>query len=353
MSKDVSVVIATFNRNELVAGLLQGLAAQTLSPDRFEVIVVDDGSRIPVRPALSALSLPYALTLLEQPNQGAASARHHGVLRATGSVVVIVDDDMDPAPDLLARHLEAHARGYTLVLGHIESESEGKKPLFERMHAALLDKQWSAFRAGTERVRGIHVCTGNVSFRRSDYLAVGGFDRTLGRSEDRELGVRLERAGARLLFADEARTTHKSDVNDLEVWMRRNFLYGVYDLRIARKHAGEESADPFRFLFLINPASRVLVAATMAAPGAGAHLSRLAMRIATALDEAGAERAALAGATLSYGLDYFRGVRAEAGSLGATLRDFRAYLEKRRRHTENEERVCTSSGAVHIIHERA
>jgi GT2 family glycosyltransferase len=332
MDKEVSVVIATHNRCASLIELLRGLARQTLEADRFEVIVVDDGSRMPVRPAVERLDLPFPLTLLEQTNQGAAAARHHGILRACGEIIVIVDDDMCVPPDFLAQHVEAHEQGNTLVLGHIQDEGAdmANRPLFVRMHAAQLNKQWEALRSGRDRVRGINVCTGNVSFRRCEYLAVGGFDRRLGRSEDRELGVRLEKAGARLAFADGARTVHRSDVADLEVWMRRNLLYGIYDLRIARMHADVEDADPWRYIFLINPVSRVLVALTLLAPAVGARLSRSAIRLAMTLDAMGAERAAIGGATLCYGLEYFRGVRQEAGSLGAALRDFGAYWSKRR-----------------------
>jgi GT2 family glycosyltransferase len=336
MSKQVSVVVATYNRNVLLVELLRGLAQQTLAPHRFEVIVVDDGSLTPVRPGLEKLDLPYELIIVEQQNQGAAAARHNGILRARGEIVVIVDDDMRVVPDFLTQHVEAHERGNTLVLGHILDEEQNitQKPLFERMHAALLYKQWDAFRSGRERARGVHVCTGNVSFRCRDYLAVGGFDRDLARSEDRELGVRLERAGARLAFADAARTIHHSDVADLEVWMRRSFLYGIYDLRIARKHAEVESADPWRFFFLIHPISRLLVSTTLAAPRVGARLSRLTIRLAMTLDAAGAERVAMAGATLCYGLQYFRGIRHEAGSLGVVLRDLGAYMKKRMHASE-------------------
>ena len=331
--KRINVVLATYNRNELLVETLEGLAWQTLSPAEFAVIVVDDGSERPVRPALERLDLPYELTILEQPNRGAAAARHHGIMNARGEVIVVVDDDMHVHPDFLAQHLAAHARGAALVLGRIDDEGEAmaSKPIFERMHAVLLRRQYEAFRSGRERPCGEHACTGNVSFRRCDYLAVGGFDLGLERSEDRELGVRLEEAGAEVVFADAARTIHRSDLADLEIWMRRNFLYGSCDLRIARKHPGRESADPWRFFFLIHPASRVLVALSMVAPRAGARLSRLVIRAAMALDTAGAERAALAGATVSYGLEYFRGLREEAGSLRATLSGLGAYLEKRKR----------------------
>jgi hypothetical protein len=185
-------------------------------------------------------------------------------------------------------------------------------------------------------VHGVAVCTGNVSFRRADYLAVGGFDRTLGRSEDRELGARLQKAGARLTFAKDAITTNRSDHTDLSVWRRRNFLYGVYDSRIHQKHPDLPDTDPWQFIFLVNPVSRGLLMLSAAAPTAGEFLSRAAYRVAETFDAQrtrlpALERVAIAGATLSYGLDYFRGVREEAGSLGRAALGFLRHARTRLR----------------------
>lgn len=330
--KRVSVVIATYNRLDLLKELLRGLAAQTFPAADFEVIVVDDGSKEPVRGALHPEDFPFELTLIEQANAGPAAARHNGILRAQGEIVVITDDDMLVVPEFLAEHVAAHERGGTVVLGHIaDDEALGAhKPLFELFQARSLSGFMQALRDGRVPLRGVNVCTGNVSFRRADYLAVGGFDQSLPHSEDREIGVRLEKAGARLVFADRAKTTHRSDRNDLEGWFRRSFLYGVCDTKIARKHPDVAVADPWRYLFDVNPVSRPLLVTAAFAPTVGRALSRAAMGAAMKAESLGAERAAIAGATLSFGLDYFRGVREEAGSLSQAASDLLAYLKKRR-----------------------
>ena len=66
----LSVVVATYNRRELLSRLLRQLAGQTLSPKDFEVVVVDDGSKEPVKPSLEALRLPYALTVHRAEKSG-------------------------------------------------------------------------------------------------------------------------------------------------------------------------------------------------------------------------------------------------------------------------------------------
>ena len=318
MAPRVTVVVSTFNRLELLQELLAALSEQTFTS--FEVIVVDDGSAVPVKPALKAKKYAYPLKILQQANAGAAAARHAGISAARGEIVVITDDDMLVPAEFIEEHVKAHDAGYTLVLGQITYDhSLQDKPLFERFHAQQLARFVARYSEHPTQVRGVMVCTGNVSFRRSDYLAVGGFDKSLDRSEDRELGVRLQKAGAKLVFAPAARTTNRSDHTDLSVWRRRNYQYGIYDSRIHHKHPDAVDADPWHFWFLVNPVSRGLLLLSATAPGVGQVLSRAAYEVAAKLDERrtlhpALGKAALAGATLSYGLDYFRGVRAEAGS---------------------------------------
>ncbi len=128
----LSVVVATYNRAELIQRLLHQLARQTLPASDFEVVVVDDGSREPVAPVLEQLELPYGLRVETQANAGAAAARHRGVLAARGEVVLITDDDMQVAEDFLARHLARHPRGSrNVVIGGIRPDPAiSDMPLF-------------------------------------------------------------------------------------------------------------------------------------------------------------------------------------------------------------------------------
>lgn len=331
MAPRISVVISTFNRLPLLQELLDALGRQTIGASNFEVIIVDDGSKEPAAPALERRRDAFKLTVITQQNAGAAAARHAGIMKATGELIVITDDDMLVPPDFLAEHQKVHDAGHTVVLGHIAAADDlGRKPLFERFHADQLARFVARYRDNPTAVRGVMVCTGNVSFRRADYLQVGGFDRSLDRSEDRELGVRLQKAGAKLYFAEKAVTTHRSEHTDLSVWMRRNYNYGVYDSRIHHKHPDRLDADPWHFLFLVNPVSRAVLMTSVTAPPLGKFLARAAYKTA---ETVGAlhpklERVALAGATLSYGLEYFRGVREEAGSLRKSLRDLGAHAVK-------------------------
>jgi glycosyltransferase involved in cell wall biosynthesis len=322
----LSLVVATYNRSELLGLLLDDLDRQTLSPNAFEVIVVDDGSAIPAAGVIEGRSPAYELRLIAQANTGQAAARHRGICEARNEVIVIVDDDMRLPRDFLEAHRRAHQRGFSVVLGHIRpARTLADMPLFERFHARQLDRQVRAYRRGA-RISGMHLCTGNVSLRRSDYFAIGGFDQELVRSEDRELGIRLEQAGARFAFDERAYTVHGSDHTSLEVWRRRAFLYGVSDSKISDKHAALPSVNPWSYWFQVNPLSRPLLLAASAAPALAGGLSAAASSASLWLDRRGLERLALHGTALVYGLEYFRGMRAHAGSFAKSARAFTSFV---------------------------
>jgi len=324
----VSVVLATYNRGPSLAELLQDLAQQTIPPDEFEVIAVDDGSRVPARESLSGAVMPYRFELIEQPNAGAARARHRAIEHCRGQLLVITDDDMRVPPGFLEAHLAAHPPGSRrVVLGEMRPSADLESmPLFERFHAGALHKQ------RTPQVRrelhGNALCTGNVSLKRADYLAVGGFDPAFDRSEDSELGLRLEQAGLSFHHSEEAYTTHNSDHTDFAVWRRRARLYGEYEVRISRKYPETPWADPWRFFFGNALSKRPLTAAAVFLPAVGPVLSSVAQRTATGLDAVGFDQAALAATSLLFDLEYFTGVRRASGGLVGTLRACSTYLEK-------------------------
>lgn len=325
----VSVVLATYNRLPILLRLLKQLGEQTLPASEFEVVVVDDGSATPVAPHLQQLTPPYQLRLIVQQNGGAARARHRGVTEARGEILVILDDDMQLPPQFLEEHLRFHADGVpTAVFGRYRSDPDiDRMPLFERWYAKKWE-DWSADFARGAQPTGASLCTGNVSMRRADYLAVGGFDLTLDRSEDAELGYKLEEAGVRLVYSEDAYTLHGSDHTVLDVWMRRAYRYGICDTRIANMHPSLPHADPWRFWYTLPKLSKPALVTAVALPQVSKPIAEGAMRGALAADKLGARRLAMQVCGLVFGMEYFRGMRDENGGILGSNRARRAFLVK-------------------------
>ena len=326
MNPRISVVIATRDRGRSVVRLVGQLNAQALDADDFEIIVVDDGSREPAEPMLDRTVGRIRPRVRRIPWSGQAVVRHEGALMARGRILVFLDDDMQVGPAFLAAQLARHeASPRAVVLGRIRPDPDlGRMPLFERYHARQLDRWRASVMAGRVAARGIHLCTGNVSMTRNDYLAVGGFDPTLKRSEDRELGIRLDKSGCRFVYADEVESVHCSDHASLSVWLRRAYLYGRFDLRIAALHTDMPLAHPWKFWALIHPLSRPIVALALLAPRLGRALSRAAYVGAWMADLSRLRGLALTLTAFSYALEYFSGLRDEYGSFRAFWHGTRA-----------------------------
>lgn len=313
----VSVVMATYNRRESLLRLLGQLSKQTLPTAQFEVVIVDDGSTEPANQFVKPNDYAFALTIERQDNAGAAAARHRAIERARAPLLVIIDDDMQVPVEFLAEHLKLHPQGTRrLALGRIKADPAiAQMPYFEKWYAALHDKMAADFERGALRLNGNNVYTGNVSLRREDYLAVGGFDFSMKRAEDIELGLKLERSGVELHYAPKAYTLHGSDHTSEETWLKRAFLYGVYFSRIYKKHPDSTHADPWRFLFEMQPLARPFLTAATVAPSASRPIS-VACKVAVKLaDQMGLDRVAQAGSSVVYTMEYCRGARDEAGSL--------------------------------------
>jgi serine acetyltransferase/glycosyltransferase involved in cell wall biosynthesis len=319
---DLSVVIATYNRQELLRRLLGQLDEQTIASARYEAIAIDDGSKEDTRVALKDLKTRYAHRIERQENAGAAAARQRGVDLARGRIIVFLDDDMQVHPDFLEKHLAKHESPNTVVLGRLRPDAKlAEMPLFERFYARVMANQNDEL-AGGKPVRGHNIYTGNVSMPRALFVQAGGFDSAFRALEDEELGVRLEKAGASFAFANDAESIHGSDWTSAKAWMNRAYRDGVYQTKLSKKHPDMPESSPWRFLPSLNPVSRPFMQLALAAPKVASVVANTAIRTAETFDKVGLEPVAIAGMTFVYGLQYYQGVRSEVGGASDARREY-------------------------------
>jgi serine acetyltransferase/GT2 family glycosyltransferase len=326
-----SVVIPSYNRGPALAALLEQFAAQSIDKSTFEVIVVDDGSKVDPRPGLPSFEGRLALHVERQENGGAARARQKGAELARGEILVFLDDDMQIGPGFVAAHLAAHKEhARSAVLGRLRAlASIDSMPLFERYYARMLDRlaeQSNEVGArGDEGLPGPKLYTGNMSIPRALFFEAGGFDPQFRLLEDVELGIRLERVGGRIFFSSEAEAVHGSDHVSTARWLDRSLRDGVYATKVAHKHPDYAAASPFWHVSKINPLSKPILALSMALPGVGEVIARTGMGALEAADKVGLAKVAVKGTTLVYGIQFYRGVRQETGALGDVVREYRAW----------------------------
>jgi GT2 family glycosyltransferase len=235
-----SVVIPSFNRAQRLDTLLAALATQD-TDQPFEVIVVLDGSTDGSRDVVSLweeLGAFAGFQWTEQPQRGQATARNVGAFLARAPIVLFIDDDVIPDPDLISIHLAQHAGGERIaVLGDCDFVLPEEPSFLKLALWAWWEDTYHKRAAAWQPPSYRDFLTGNVSLRREDFNRVGGFDEgfTGYGGEDYELGYRLLLSGVRFVTDRRARGRHFNDATLRKmIWASRQSGHG--DVLTARKH---------------------------------------------------------------------------------------------------------------------
>ena len=197
----LSIVIPSHQRCDAVTRLVRALDHQLGAPGDAgadgKIVVVLDGSTDGSRAALVSLATAAPLRIVWQPHAGAAAARNRGIDAAAGEVVLFLDDDMVPSPELVGRHRAAHEDGRErVVMGPCRFPADAPIVAMNREWADALDDELA--RAGRVR-HPAEFSVANTSAPRSLWRAHAFDVRFRGwGAEDQELGARLLAAGVRI-----------------------------------------------------------------------------------------------------------------------------------------------------------
>ncbi len=227
----VSVVLPTYNRLARLKQVLSGFEQQTYSLSDFEVVIVSDGSSDGTNEFLETIDTPLHLTFVAQPNQGVSVTRNRGIEEAAGELILFIDDDVVPAPQLIAEHLQVYDnnKGDIVVLGPMLTPLDTKLSSWTQWEQDMLVKQYDAMLNGDWEPTARQFYTGNSSVARRILVECGGFDPAFRRAEDVELAYRLSERGVRFLFQESAIGYHYVE-RSFDSWMATPYAYGRNDV---------------------------------------------------------------------------------------------------------------------------
>ena len=205
----LSVVIPTYNRAATLSACLEALSKQTCGHELFEIIVADDGSADNTGEIVDRYTrkAPPCVRYVRQPNTGANAARNRAIRSTRAPLVLLINDDVLAAPEMVGRHIathEQHPDDRVAVLGRVTIA-----PAFAGSRLAQLHLDFAYERLGDATELDWHsFFTCNVSFKKSLLDRGGYFEERIRYHEDLELAERLSHHGLRIIYAREALGYH-------------------------------------------------------------------------------------------------------------------------------------------------
>ncbi len=221
-------MICTYNRQDYILEALESLRKQTLSTDRFEVLVINnnspDNTEALVKQYISAhpiLSVRYEL----ETRQGASFARNTGAALSRSPLLVFMDDDAIAEPDYLQnilsfyqQHPEVSGLGGRIIPRYIPEE-----PKWMSYYVSSLVGNFDYSPEVEEFRPGKYPLESNMVIRKSDFNLVGGFNTDLPGvkgtlrigGEGKDFFLKLQKAGKRIYYDPSIIVHHVVEVKKL------------------------------------------------------------------------------------------------------------------------------------------
>jgi len=277
---DVSVVIPTYNKQDFLELTLTALGHQTYPFEKYEVVIINDGSTDNTERLVSSLKSPYQINYTRQENKGRSAARNRGIEKAKGKIIIFLDDDCIPLPTFIESHMRFHSENHkSVVLGYkyltfsqmLPESSQRKKILMEILsnHETLRllrdvpegtmltcpqdfddgfdrfaqlsyageKERWEhAYQVYTPQLKGFVIpwllfTSANFSMSKIGCVDAGQFDENFEGwgLEDYEMGYRLYQRGFHFLLDKTSvtyRLVHPGDVDEDRVASKvKNYIY--------------------------------------------------------------------------------------------------------------------------------
>jgi glycosyltransferase involved in cell wall biosynthesis len=255
---DVSVIIPTYNRSELLDYSLNSLVLQEPGQTSFEVIVADDGSSDNTKEIVRSYAEKMDVKYVFQEDKGyrPASARNLGISIAQGDICVMIDSGVILDPSCLVEHVNFHRSKGTKVaaIGYVYGFDQGDDELLDKLKEIVIpmkpkesisnlskdkafkdarDYHYINYRDKIQELPApwIYFWTCHLSVGRENLINVGMFDEQYnGRwgCEDNDLGFRLNQSGTGIHLLRSAKSIHYPHYEDFSEKKKQGYLNCLY-----------------------------------------------------------------------------------------------------------------------------
>lgn len=237
----ISAVICTYNREKYIRKALDALAVQTLQPEYFEIVVVNnnstDHSAEKIREFIAAHP-ELQIVFCNEDQQGLSHARNRGIKESHGRLITFLDDDAIAPPDFLEKCVYYfNQKPDLLALGGkiIPQFVDGKPKWYIRYYWGVTGQFDPCDKPGAMLYWGKFPCGSNMTFRFDFFETYGLFNPNLGRKgaillagEEKELFSRVKenKDKDRVWYQPDLVVYHLVDNTKLNAAYLEKFCYG-------------------------------------------------------------------------------------------------------------------------------
>lgn len=233
MNPTISIIIAIFNRKDELFELLNSLCFQT--DKDFEVIIVDDGSLIPLLPTVELFHDRLNIQFFRKTNSGPGLTRNYGAKRAKNDWLVFVDSDVIVEKNYIENIKKNIVKTPCDAFGGADKAHKG----FNLMQKAISYSMTSVFTTGGIRgskkaVSKFQPRSFNMGVKKSAFEKVGGFSE-MRIGEDPDLSMTLWENGFTTAFFDDIGVYHKRRV-DFGKFSKQVYQFGCARPILNQRH---------------------------------------------------------------------------------------------------------------------
>lgn len=235
--KDIrlSLIIPLYNRPEEIRELLDSLLVQTEAP--HEIIVVEDGSKVPSGDIVQSYAGKLNVRYLEKPNGGPGPARNFGAKRATGNYLVFLDSDCLVPEHYIEIVRNALLERYTHAYGGPDRAHPSFTPVQKSINYAMTSfLTTGGIRGSAKSLEKFHPRSFNMGISRDVFLQLNGFSR-MRFGEDVDFSIRIMEAGFSTRLIEDAFVYHKRRSN-FRQFFKQVHNSGIARIDLEKRHPG-------------------------------------------------------------------------------------------------------------------
>ncbi len=226
----ISIIIPALNEERMIGRCLESLAKLAFSRDRFEVLVVDNGSQDKTLAIAESFQGRLSVKILQKTNVRISALRNLGARAAAGDILAFLDADCLAPEDWLDRIFElAHADRAGVLGAHYLLPED----------STWVGRTWHRYQEAPKSGDVSHVPAGDLIMRREDFLKLGGFDESIQTNEDYELCERTRKAGMQVRAFPRIGVVHLGTAQSLRVFFRKQAWHGTHVIKVFLRNISE------------------------------------------------------------------------------------------------------------------